>query len=118
MSDLTAALAQLDELADELAARGDATLAKKARLAAADVRSATAAPDLITPQEAAAILGIRSHFMVMRWARERILEGFSVGGWVKVSRASVERLRGSSLVTRQQEWERELDEVLGSVRCG
>ena len=33
MTHLTAALSQLDELADELAARGDATLAEKARFA-------------------------------------------------------------------------------------
>lgn len=118
MSDLTSALAQLDELADELAARGDATLAEKARSAAADVRSATTPVDLIAPEEAAAILGISSHFMVMRWAREKILDGYSVGGWVKVTRASVEHLKDSPLVVREQAYERALDEVLDVFDVG
>lgn len=118
MSDLTSALAQLDELADELAARGDATLAEKARAATADVRSATTPVDLITPKEAAAILGITSAPMVMRWAREKILDGFNVRGWIKVTRASVERLNGSPLVTRQREWEQGLDEVLEAFDVG
>ncbi|MGE3913478.1 MAG: helix-turn-helix domain-containing protein [Chloroflexota bacterium] len=118
MSDLTTALTQLDELADELAARGDTALAEKARVAVADVRSATAPQDLITPQEAAAILGIRSHFMVMRWAREKLLEGFNVKGRVKVSRASVERLKGSPLVTRQRAREQDLAEILDEFDVG
>jgi hypothetical protein len=118
MSDLTSALAQLDELADDLAARGDATLAEKARLAAADVRSATTTPDLITPQEAAAILGISSAPMVMRWAREKLLEGFNVRGWIKVTRASVERLKDSPIVARERAYERELDEVLDAFDVG
>ncbi|MGE3269412.1 MAG: helix-turn-helix domain-containing protein [Chloroflexota bacterium] len=118
MSDLTTALTQLDELADELAARGDTALAEKARVAVADVRSATAPQDLITPQEAAAILGIRSHFMVMRWAREKLLEGFNVRGRVKVTRASVERLKDSPIVAHEQAYERELEEVLDAFDVG
>src|SRR3954453_19699154 len=101
MPDLDSSLAQLDELADELAQRGDVELAKKARATADDLRSATGvssqpAAELISPGDAAKLLGIRSGPMVMRWAREKQLEGFNVGGRVKVSRVSVERLLDSA----------------------
>jgi len=118
MPDLTANLAELDAVANELAQRGDTELAEKARSAVADLRSATAAPDLITPREAAEMLGITSSPMVMRWAREKLLEGFNVRGWVKVSRASVERFKNSPIVVRQREHERGLAEVLDAFDVG
>jgi len=123
MPDLDSSLAQLDELADELAQRGDVELAKKARATADDLRSATGvssqpAPELISPDDAAKLLGIRSSPMVMRWAREKQLEGFNVGGRVKVSRVSVERLLDSAIVARQREYERDLAEVLDAFDVG
>ena len=118
MADVASLLAQLDEIADELARRGDDQLAEKARAVAADLRAATAPPELISVEEAAKILDISSTGMVMRWARERRLEGFNVKGRVKVSRRSVEKLIGSPLVKREQEYERELDEILEAFDAG
>jgi len=118
MTDVTSALAQLDEIAEELARRGDDQLAEKARAAAAVLREATAPPELISPDEAAKLLGIRSAPMVMRWAREHRLEGFNVRGRVKVSRRSVEKMIGSPIVARQQEHEHDLAEVLDAFDVG
>jgi len=82
------------------------------------LREATAPPELIGTKEASKLLGIRSAPMVMRWARERKLEGFNVGGRVKVSRRSVEKLVNSPIVARQQENERELAEILDAFDAG
>src|SRR4051794_16528320 len=97
MPDLVTSLAQLDELAAELARRGETELAEKARAATADLRSATATPtdtarELMSTRNAAHMLGIGSSSTVVRWAREGLLEGFKVGAEVKASRTSVERM--------------------------
>jgi hypothetical protein len=123
MADLASSLAQVDEIADELARRGDNDLAEKARATAADLRSATSDAsepelDLISPAEAAKLFDITSGPMVMRWAREKLLEGFNVGGRVKVSRASVERMIDSHIVVRQRERERDLAEILDALDIG
>ena len=118
MTEVTSALAQLDEIAEELTRRGDDQLAEKARAAVCTLREATAPPELIGTEEAAKLLGIRSAPMVMRWARERRLEGFNVGGRVKVSRRSVEKMVGSPIVRHQQESERELAEILDAFDAG
>ena len=124
MPDLASSLAQLDEIADTLAQRGDADLAEKARAVVADLRATTnpttsePALELISPAEAATLLGITSKAMVTRWAREKILDGFNVGGWVKVSRASVERLIDSPVVPRQREHERDIADVLDAFDVG
>src|SRR4051812_13839910 len=118
MADVTKPLEQLDEVADELARRGDEPLAAKARAAVAAVREATAPPELISVDEAAKLLDVRSAGTVMRWARERRLEGFNVKGRVKVSRRSVEKLVGSPIVAREQEYERDLAEILEAFDAG
>ena len=118
MSDVKSSLAELDAVADELARRGDTQLAEKVRTTVADMRSATLASNLISTGEAAKFLGVRSINTVKRWAREGLLEGFQVGGRVKVTRASVERLRESTALARQQAYEHELAEVLDAFDAG
>ena len=54
----------------------------------------------------------------MRWAREKLLEGFNVSGWIKVTRASVERLKDSPIVARERAYQRELDQVLDAFDVG
>lgn len=118
MADVSASLAQLEELADELAQRGETRLADRARAAVAELRASTTAPELIGTGEAAALLGIRSINTVKRWVREGRLEGFQVGGRVKISRGSVERLRSSAALQRRQAYERDLTDVLDAVDAG
>ena len=100
----------------------DAALAYAAELAHTDGIAARPAreetPELIGTDEAAKLLGIRSPSTVMAWARHKLLEGFSVGGRVRVSRRSVERMLGSKVLEREQEYERELDEILEAFDAG
>src|SRR5438067_2139283 len=118
MADVTSPLDQLDEVADELARRGDEQLAEKARAAVGPLRSANEPPELISVEEAAKLLGVRSVNTVMSWPRKGLLEGFNVGGRVKVTRASVERLLGSAVLAREHEYGRELAEVLDAFDAG
>jgi excisionase family DNA binding protein len=118
MTDVTSPLATLDEIADELAQRGDTQLAERTRSAVAALRSASAPPDLVSTGEAAKLLGIRSINTVKRWAREGLLDGFRIGGRVKVTRASVERMRESSVLAREQAYERKLAKVLDAFDAG
>lgn len=118
MPDLTSTLARLDELAEELTRRGESDLAEQARSVASDVRTATVASELMSTSDAAAMLSVRSINTVKRWAREGLLEGFQVGGRVKVTRASVERLLNSAMIARQQAYEQDLAEVLDAFDVG
>ena len=100
----------------------DAALAYAAELARVDgiavPPTPEEAPELIGTDEAAKLLGIGSASTVMAWARHKLLEGFNVGGRVKVSRRSVDRLLGSEVLAREQEYERELAEVLEAFDAG
>lgn len=118
MSDVDAGLAELDRVVRELDSRGDTELAGRARAAVASVRAATAPADLVTTGEAAALLGVRSINTVKRWARDGMLDGFQVGGRVKVTRASVEQLLASATVGQQRAYERDLAEVLDAFDAG
>ena len=134
--DRESALRQLDQIAQELAAAGQASLAERMRDAASALRNGSAAQDhdrqpltaatngvspagdLVSPEQAAALLGVRSAPMMMRCAREGILKSVLEGGKVWIERGSVERLIDSDLVLRQREYERELDEILEAFDAG
>ena len=133
--DRKSALRQLDQIAQELAAAGQASLAERMRDAASALRNGSAAQDhdrqpltaangvspagdLVSPEQAAALLGVRSAPVMMRWAREGILKGVHEGGKVWIERGSVERLIDSDLVLREQEHERELAEILDAFDAG
>ena len=116
--DRAASLVQLDAVADELTRRGETDLAQKTREAVAALRSADAAPDLVTTGEAARLLGVRSINTVKAWVRDGLLEGAQVGGRMKVSRASIERMLESAVLARERAWEREVEEVLDAFDAG
>ena len=116
--DRTAVLVQLDAVADELTRRGETDLARKTREAVAALRSADAAPDFVTTGEAARLLGVRSINTVKAWVRDGLLEGSQVGGRVKVSRESIERMLESAVLARERAWEREVAEVLDAFDAG
>ena len=83
MVDLAISLAQLDELADELARRGDTELAKKARATAADLRAAISTPS--QPARTSCPDRCRKYARHVSspcdaLARDTLLEGFNVGG--------------------------------------
>lgn len=118
MPDHSSALTQLDEVANELDRRGDVALAARARAAVTCLRSGAIEPDLLSSTEAAARLGVRSINTVKRWAREGLLDGFQVGGRVKVSRASVERMLSSAALTQERANERDLADVLEAFDIG
>ena len=116
--DRAASLVQLDAVADELTRRGETDLAQKTREAVAALRSVDAAPDLVTTGEAARLLGVRSINTVKAWVRDGLLEGSQVGGRMKVSRASIERMLESAILVRERAWEREVEEVLDAFDAG
>jgi len=110
-----AALRQLDAVANELDRLGKAGLAERTRDAASALRADRyphGEADVVSSSEAAALLGITNVGMIDRWAREGLLEECRVGGPLRVSRRSVERLAESPVAAGQRAWEREVDEVL------
>ena len=74
--------------------------------------------DLLSTTEAAAILGVRSINTVKRWATDGLLEGYRVGGRIKVTRASVDQILRSPIADRQRTYERELDAALAPFDAG
>ena len=113
--DRDAALRQLEGVADDLARDGTAALAELTRDAVAALRrdgQGHDETDMMSSTEAATLLGIGNDGMIGRWAREGLLEGCRVGGRLRVSRRSVERLGESPVVARYRAWEREADRVL------
>ncbi len=114
MSQSEDAREKLGTLIEKVRQRGDTELAAELRsvLASLKVEASAPAEDLLSTGEAAGILGVRSINTVKRWAREGLVEGFRVGGRVKVTRRSVEALRDQPVTKDQQAFERRLDEVL------
>lgn len=109
------ALRQLEAVADELARDGKLMLAERTRDAVATLRRDGLGhddADVMGPDEAATLLGIGNAGMIGRWAREGLLEGCRVGGRLRVSRRSVERLAESPVVARYRMRERQLEHVL------
>src|SRR5690349_12252244 len=65
--------------------------------------------DLISTGQAAQLLGVRSVNTIKRWVREGLLEGYRMGGRVKVTRTSVLRMASSPALAAQQSFDRELE---------
>ena len=70
------------------------------------------ANELLTGQQAADLLGIRSSDMVYRWAREGKVAFKSIKARAWFARGSVEKLIGSQLVQDQRQFEAETDAAL------
>ena len=115
------ALAQLEDIANQLQAREQADLAEQLRTVTA-VLQAAVGPEreaaLLTTTEAAHALGVRSANTIKRWVREGLLEGYRRGGRVLVSRASVERMTQESALSRQREYETGLAAALAPFDAG
>ncbi len=112
--DESEALRALDEVRKYLIAEGRSDLVEKV----ADVIT-TLQPDrrppvgeLLSTGEAAALLGVRSINTVKRWAGDGILDGYRVGGRVKVTQSSVEKLLKSPIAKRQRRYEHDLAAAL------
>jgi excisionase family DNA binding protein len=73
---------------------------------------------LLSTGEAAALLGVRSINTIKRWASDGLLEGYRVGGRVKVTRASVETLLKSPIAEGQRKYERDLAAALDPFDAG
>jgi excisionase family DNA binding protein len=114
------ALRTLDEVRSQLIAEGKSDLVGKV----ADVMRSLQPPgpspvgELISTTEAAAILGVHSINTVKRWAADGLLVGYRVGGRIKVTRASVEKILQSPIADRQRVFERELDRALAPFDAG
>jgi excisionase family DNA binding protein len=67
---------------------------------------------LLTGQEAADLLGVRSVSMIYRWAEEGKIEFKLVDGRARFMRGSVEKLVGSELILDQRQFEAETDAAL------
>jgi excisionase family DNA binding protein len=113
---------ELEEIRSQLRDRGDAALAEKLERHIADLRGSISAPmppgGVVTTGEAARALGVRSVNTVKRWAAEGLLQGFRRGGRILISLESVEKLKRTSIVGRQREWEAGLDEALAPFDVG
>jgi hypothetical protein len=70
------------------------------------------AEDLVTAQEAAKLLGIRSSDMVLRWAREGILAFQVVDGHPRITRESIKKLANTRIVRDQRKIEVDLSKAL------
>jgi excisionase family DNA binding protein len=104
---------QLEEVRDSLLLAGDADSVKKLTTVLRRLRMEPAKDgDLLTTSEAARALGVRSINTVKRWAREGLLDGRHIGGRVKVTRESVDKLLGTPFVEGQQKFERDLRAAL------
>jgi excisionase family DNA binding protein len=111
MSSIPESLEKLQQIANELEARGDASLSARLGREVAILREQTSPPKLMTTGEAARALGIRSVSTIKRWAQDGKLEGFRRGGRVLVSARSVAAMAESSLIAREQAFDRALDEA-------
>jgi hypothetical protein len=105
-------LDRLAHLARELERRGDSASAKQIAREVDVIRAETAPPELITPEEAARALGLRSVAPVKRWALDGPLEGYLQDRRILVSARSAAAMSESPRLARQLAWERELDEAL------
>ena len=118
--DRGAAIRTLDDVRSQLIAEGKRELVGKVADVIRYLQPPTQPPvgDLLSTTEAAAILGVRSINTVKRWATDGLLEGYRVGGRIKVTRASVEQILRSPIADRQRTYERELDAALAPFDAG
>jgi excisionase family DNA binding protein len=114
------AFEQLDHVRAQLERRGDADLATRVGEATRILRGSTGVEgdELLSPDRVAKMLGVRSVDMIKRWASEGLLEGYRVGGHVKVTRRSVDALRDRPPVAELQAYERRADEALAPFDAG
>ena len=112
MSSVHQSLEKLEQLARELEQRGEATIARQIAREVVSLREQTSPPKLMTPDEAAEALGVRSANMIRRWARDGKLEGYRQDGRIVVSARSVAGMSESPLVARERAREREFDEAM------
>jgi len=110
--DIHESIRQLEEVRDHLLPTGDVAVIQKLTTVLDRLREETTEDDdLLTTTEAARLLSVRSINTVKRWAREGLLDGRHIGGRVKVTRASVDKLLGTPFVEGQQRFERDLHEA-------
>jgi excisionase family DNA binding protein len=105
--DAEAAIERLEFVAARLRERGAPDLADEVRqvigqLSDGDVAAAAGEPDLLTTGEAAALLGVRSINTIKKWAIDGLLDGYRRGRRIKVTRASVERMRSHPTVAAER----------------
>jgi excisionase family DNA binding protein len=108
------AIRALDEVRTYLVAEGKSELVGKVADVIDSLRPSAQPPavDLLSTSEAAALLGVRSINTIKRWASDGLLEGYRVGGRIKVTRASVDAMLKSPIAERQRTYEHDLDAAL------
>ena len=107
------AIRALDEVRSFLIKEGRGDLVEKV----ADVITTLHPPlprpeDLLSTAQAATILRIRAVNTLRRWAGDGLLEGYRVGGQIKLTPASVEALSSSPIARRQRAYESALGAAL------
>ena len=114
------AIRALNEVRSYLIAEGKSELVEKVSDVIAELRPERPQPvgDLLSTGEAAAMLGVRSINTIKRWAGDGLLEGYRVGGRIKVTRSSVEALLKSPIAERQRTYEAELAAALDPFDAG
>jgi excisionase family DNA binding protein len=108
------AIRALDDVRSYLVAEGKSDLVEKVAEVIAALQPDRQPPvgELLSTGEAATLLGVRSINTIKRWVGDGLLEGYQVGGRVKVTRASVEALLKSPIAERQRTYEAELGAAL------
>jgi excisionase family DNA binding protein len=113
------AIRALDEVRSFLIAEGKSDLVEKLADVVTTLRPPLPRPgDLLSTGEAAAILGIRSVNTIKRWASDGLLDGYRVGGRIKVTPESVDKLQTSPIAQRQRRCETALGASLAPFDGG
>src|ERR1035437_5774516 len=102
----------LEGVSGKLHERGQADLASEGDAVVSVLRQdaeGNPAVEMMTIEEAATLLGVRSLFTITRWAVEGILDGFRRGNQILVTRASVERILHTPRVAQLRAVDAELD---------
>jgi excisionase family DNA binding protein len=111
----------LENLANDLRARGQTDAAETVELGAAALRAAekTAVErGLLTTTEAAGLLGVRSVNTIKRWASDGRLVGYRIGSRVFVTRQSAEQMLRDASLSKQRAYERDLAEAYAPFEGG
>jgi excisionase family DNA binding protein len=119
MNDIGQTVENLRETSEELRRRGIDDLAQKLDQAIADLGTPTLdSGNLVTMDEAAHLLGVRSVTTIIRWIADGALEAVRRDRQILIPRASVDAMMNKPHFALYKAWRQELDEALAPFDAG